>query len=135
MRKVMETAAGISEEVAFHILDADVQHRRLSQLIDELSRSMRSCDGNAAVVLARLTEYLELHCSDEEQFLETHGCPADLLQVQRAEHAAILDRLAEAGRTNATEPGLADSIRDWVNTHTAGADEDYVEYFRRSGGV
>jgi hemerythrin-like metal-binding protein len=135
MREVMDTAAGITDELAFHILDADVQHRRLSQLLEELARSLSENSGNAAEVLDRLTQYLELHCADEEQFLETYGCPDELLQVQRSEHAVILGRLKEAARNAAIEPDLADLVRAWVETHTAGADREYLDYFRRCGHI
>lgn len=129
----MDPLVDINAELHFHIADADIQHRRLSQLVDELSEAVTGGKQKVPEVLQRLTTYLELHCADEEQFLETHDCPEELLRTERMEHAAILERLAEARRQAAPEPSLADVVRAWLKAHTEGSDRAYIEFFCSRG--
>jgi hemerythrin-like metal-binding protein len=135
MRELMDTVAGTGDELTFHTLDADVQHRRLSQLMQELSRAVTVPDGNAAEVLDRLTTFLEVHCADEEQFLEAHACPADLLAIHRTEHAAILARLMEGRESGVIDASFAQALEECMDSHGQGADRAYIEYFRRARGI
>jgi hemerythrin-like metal-binding protein len=130
----MDTVLNTSAPIAFHQVDADTQHRRIVQLIDELAGTQ---DRNVPAALERLTEYVQLHFADEEQFLEEQNYPEDLLQEHRSEHQDLFEQLLQisSGLSEQTDmERLASSIRLIIEGHTS-SDQKYVEYYWNLNGI
>lgn len=127
----------IANEIAFHAVDAEIQHQRVLQLARDVTAALARSNRVDAVsaALERLIGFLELHCADEEQFMTAHAYPAALRELHASEHVAILARLRASCAAVAVEGTAAalpieDIVTEWVRTHSETADEPYLEYFR-----
>lgn len=125
----------IREELEFHIEDVEVQHRRLHQLVSELGVSSSRANGALQRSLENLIGYLEIHASDEEEFMRKYDYPENLLDSHLNEHQDIVDRLRTISASMESEllpdsRSIAAWIEEWLDDHEASDDSAYLEWFQ-----
>ncbi|WP_336326078.1 bacteriohemerythrin [Halovenus sp. HT40] len=123
----------------------DDQHRRLFELLNDLSTAMDEGRSEEAVgeILRELERYTEYHFGDEEEFMQDCGFAMDCancfynhreMHEQFAEKVSELREKHEAGKTISMEVLLF--ARDWLDSHIAGLNQDqnYSEYYEDKVG-
>lgn len=125
-----------NERFRIHVEDAAVQHQRLARLIDCFAVAIKDSKPRRVVrsVLADLAGYVELHFSDEEEFMRSSGYPSPLLEAHAREHDDILRRVRKSRKlyesSGQIDSGLASELSEWLQQHEAGEDKQYIDYFR-----
>jgi hemerythrin-like metal-binding protein len=122
-----------------HVEDMDVQHRRVMQLVTELATLLEADQRQCRSVrraLAGLISFLEIHCSDEEEFMRRNGYPTGLLDVHQSAHREFIARLRIVYNRADPElmalvPGLVAWMRNWIDDHNYTEDRAYLDHFRR----
>lgn len=129
----------VSDRLKLHAEDTEVQHRRLAQLINELSNLLTLEQGRCPGVrrlLGSLISFAEIHFSDQEEFLKHNDYPGEQLEIHQSAHQQFLDRLRsiqEESDTDllATGPALIAWVRGWMEAHTQAEDQAYLDHFFR----
>jgi hemerythrin len=122
-------------EYSVHIPEIDAQHQRLFAMAAQLHAAMAEGKGKAVLEksLARLVDYTKVHFAAEERFMGKYGYP------QSGEHKTEHDKLTAQvldlqKRFRAGEPTLSLSLmmflKNWLEHHIAGSDQQYSTYIR-----
>jgi hemerythrin len=122
-------------EYSVQIPKIDVQHQRLFALAAELHAAMAEGKGKTVLEqsLARLVDYTKVHFAAEEEFMGKYGYPE--AAGHKAQHdqltAQVLDlqKKFRAGDTGLTI-SLMMFLKNWLEHHIAGSDQQYSAYIR-----
>lgn len=117
-----------------HVEDMDVQHRRLTDFIDQLRLECGRGVERSRIsrTLSNLVQFLHIHFADEEQFMALHGYPKMMDHAQ--EHQVLfgtmceLQRDFEAGRCELNDAAL-NGIFETFAAHIREHDVPYGEHF------
>ena len=116
----------------------DNQHRRLFDLINELSEAVAEGKGREVMisVFDALIDYTAKHFADEERDLEEINYPE--LDAQRRSHQAFVAKVMESRAGFETGTGMVASevinfLNDWLVKHIGGMDKKYGPYLKRAG--
>jgi hemerythrin len=122
------------EHYNVHVEDMDVQHQRLAGFISDLRTALdaHAQPRTVGTILDRLVQYVYIHFSDEEQFMERHGYPdlerhAELHRQFYGKLVELQQRVTEGNR----QLGESDTetIFSWLAEHLTQVDRKYGEYF------
>jgi hemerythrin len=136
-------ARAYEPDIAFHVADSEVQHRRLRELSHEAVKAMRNRTATLSTVcncVSRLVDYSRLHFADEEQFMKQSGYPqADLQQHSRA-HAEFLLLLSGfhdeiSLRRGPSADQFEQTMKAWFEVHQENEDRRYLSYFAVNNGA
>lgn len=116
----------------------DTQHRALFGMFNEVVDAVESGESDAHIgnVLERLSEYVAVHFTEEQNLMEGAGLPADALKLHTAEHLELTRRTREfilqwrARQVEARE--LADFLADWLTGHILDKDQALARFMRDS---
>jgi len=124
-------------EIAHH--EIDEQHRYLFACAKDFVQTIQNCDDYSQVLVAlgSLSQALEDHFKDEEQYMADAGYP--FLDRQKKQHARFGKYFV--GLKNEIERDLADHrlyilfrmqvlVVDWLINHTGGMDRHFGKYLR-----
>jgi hemerythrin len=113
----------------------DAQHRNLFAVAKDLFAAMSTGQGRAAVgrTLDRMVQYTASHFAHEERLMRLHNFPD--FEAHKAEHdkltAQVLQLQADyrAGKITITVQ-LLHFLRDWLQKHIQGSDQQYAPFLR-----
>jgi hemerythrin len=116
----------------------DAQHKALFGMLNEVVEALERGEGDAYVsnVLERLSEYVAVHFTEEQNLMEDAGLPADDLKNHTAEHLELTRRTREfilqwrARQVEAIE--LADFLAEWLTGHILDKDQALAQFMRES---
>jgi hemerythrin-like metal-binding protein len=127
------------EEFALHTEDVRIQHRRLTGLIRDLASAINTSGSEKAVAsrFADLVGYLEIHFSDEEEFMKRGRYPLGRLQAHARAHQAVLVRLRSLSEQQSNGEvhcgsDVAVWLKQWLRDEETPEDERYLDYFREN---
>jgi hemerythrin len=117
------------------IHSVDAQHRNLFAVAEDLYAAMTNGQGRAAVgrTLDRMVQYTASHFAHEERLMRLHNFPD--FEAHKAEHdkltAQVLQFQADfrAGKATITVQ-LLHFLRDWLQKHIQGSDQQYAPFLR-----
>lgn len=112
-----------------HSEDLEIQHRRIWQLLKELCNAVEKRYPNAITrgALDKLVQYLQIHCSDQEQFMTRRQYPAALLADHHRLHTELLERISSAQ----PDAQFLTDLRNRLEHHLNTEDKEYLDYFRQ----
>lgn len=116
----------------------DKQHKRLIELINELSEAMQDGTTREAIgyILTSLIDYTHKHFTFEEDLFEKYGYP------ESSEHKAAHGALAEKVQTLKKSYAAGDLVmgmevmnflKDWLTGHILGTDKKYAKFLLEKG--
>lgn len=122
-------------EYSVHIPEIDAQHQRLFALAAELHTAMAEGKGRTVLEqsLARLADYTKTHFAHEERFMLLHHYPE--ASAHKIEHdklaAQVLDLQKRfRGGEKTLTISLMVFLKNWLEHHIAGSDQQYSVYIR-----
>jgi len=122
-----------SETISVNNTTIDNQHKRLIDLINELSKHSNT-GANSKIInetLSELLRYTLTHFSDEEEFMRKAGYPK--LDQHIKKHRDFSHKIAtfcldvQNGKASVTKD-LLQFLADWLVEHTSVDDQDYKNY-------
>jgi len=116
----------------------DQQHKKLFEIINELSDAMRTGEGKQAVVktIGELLQYTQTHFQQEEALLKKAGFPQ--LAAHQEQHRKFvtdvetLDKQTREGRA-ANSIQVLNLLRDWLINHILKTDKAYSDFLNAAG--
>lgn len=122
-------------EYSVQIPEIDAQHQRLFALAADLHAAMAEGKGKAVLAqsLAQLVDYTKVHFAAEERFMRQHGYPDTA--AHKAQHDQLTAQVLElqnkfrAGNAALTL-SLMMFLKNWLERHIAGSDQQYSAYIR-----
>ena len=122
-------------QYSVQIASIDGQHQNLFRIGAELYAAMSAGQGKAALsrILDRLVQYTAVHFAHEERLMRLSDFPG--LAAHQAQHQALTKQVMafqsdfEAGRASMSVQ-LLHFLRDWLEKHIAGSDQQYAPYLR-----
>ena len=122
-------------EYSVQIPEIDAQHQRLFCLAAELHNAMAQGKGKNVLEhsLAQLVDYTKIHFANEEQFMNLHRYPDAVahkaLHDQLTAQVIDLQKKFRAGNAGLTI-SLMVFLKNWLENHIAGSDQQYSVYIR-----
>jgi len=134
----MSSAFAWKDSYSVKVMAMDNQHKKLFDLINELSQAMHSGHAKDVVgnVLPRLIDYTAHHFSAEEKLMERLKYAK--LPTHRGEHRYLTERVQafkkdfDAGNTNIT-PELLKFLQKWLTNHIQIVDQKYSDFMNAHG--
>jgi len=124
-------------EFSVGVKGADDDHKRLIDLINQLSEGMNRAQGQEIVgkVLDELESYKRYHFAREEELFERTGYPA---VEHKREHRELVEQVVTLqSRYKTGETALAmetlDILKDWLTVHIQGTDTKYASHLNANG--
>lgn len=122
-------------EFSVQIPEIDAQHQRLFALAAELHAALGQGKGYTVLeqCLAGLIDYTKVHFAAEEQFMGRYGYPQSV--EHKVEHDKLtaqvlnLQKRFRAGE-NTLSLSLMIFLKNWLEQHIAGSDQQYSVYIR-----
>jgi hemerythrin len=112
-------------EFALGIPDADAEHQRLFEMMDQLYATMLRGDADVRSAHRHLTEYVAYHFAGEEAFLTSIGYPD--VDAQRKQHRWFMDELRRLVDGPDPRKTLL-ALRDRLLEHILGTDNKYARW-------
>ena len=136
--KVKAVKRTLTADLLTGIDGMDNQHRRLFDLINELSEAVSEGKGRDVMmpVLDSLIDYTAKHFADEERLLEEIRYPE--LDAQRRSHEAFVAKVLESRAGFESGTGMVASevinfLNDWLVKHIGGMDKKYGPLLKKAG--
>lgn len=119
-----------NDELATGVPMLDEQHQAIFSCVTELERAV----GEKTMLstfhaMEQLRSYVHEHFAEEERLMTVSGYPD--IEAHAAEHREFRHRLYELRRTylaHDISTELITMLRQWLTSHVAGTDMDYVPY-------
>jgi hemerythrin-like metal-binding protein len=142
-RADMTGVSSLSEphQLRIHLEDIAVQHRRLAGLIAALLGAVQNAFPRPKIASAfdDFIGYLELHVSDEEEFMRVWKYPAAEFKEHCREHVRFLATVREFRSRLETgeelDPAIPGALHEALERHDADHDQRYLEFFRARAGI
>ncbi len=114
----------------------DDQHGVLMDTVNEVLEALARGAGQSAVepLLERLVGLTRLHFLSEERLLERYGFPG--VAAHAEEHRRLLNQIRQwqgLQGAGAEMREVVEGLREWFQTHTEGADQEYGPWLRERG--
>ena len=136
--KIKSAKRLLTADLLTGIDDMDNQHRRLFDLINELSEAITEGKGREvmASVFDALIDYTNRHFAEEEQLLEETQYPE--LESQRKSHRAFVAKVVESRAGFESGTGMVASevinfLNDWLVKHIGVMDKKYSSHLKKAG--
>ncbi len=129
----------ISVQILDGVASIDQQHAKLVDIINELYEIALTKNAKATLksVFDDLTRYTAEHFDHEEKLYADAGYPK--LEEHRAQHEALKSKVVSfrvhcLGRDNpAFAAEMLHVLKQWLTSHTLGADKDACRYLNAHG--
>ena len=122
-------------EYSVQIPQIDAQHQRLFALAAELHAAMADGKGKAVLEqsLAQLVDYTKVHFAAEEELMGQYRYPQAV--AHKAQHDQLTAQVVDLQKKfRAGNAGLTISLmvflKNWLEQHIAGSDQQYSAYIR-----
>ena len=122
-------------EYSVQIPQIDAQHQRLFALAAELHAAMADGKGKAVLEqsLAQLVDYTKVHFAAEEELMGKYRYPQAV--AHKAQHDQLTAQVVDLQKKfRAGNAGLTISLmvflKNWLEQHIAGSDQQYSAYIR-----
>lgn len=122
-------------EYSVHIPEIDAQHQRLFALAAELHAAMADGKGKAVLdqSLARLVDYTKVHFTAEEQLMRRYQYPETV--AHKAQHDQLTSQVVDLqkrflGGEKTLTISLMVFLKNWLEHHIAGSDQQYSAHIR-----
>jgi len=127
-----------NDSLSVKVLAIDQQHKKLVDMINELSDAMRSGKGRDVLskIISGLILYTGTHFKTEEKYFDQFGYPE--AEIHKKEHEAFVLKVLEfkkgfeKGDLNLTVE-IMDFLSDWLQNHIKGSDKKYSQFFNDHG--
>lgn len=128
-----------SEKFLTGVKEADEQHRKLVELINELYKAMKQGKGREVLdkILDELVKYADYHFSTEETLMSKYGFPE--LAAHKKEHEnfkvkikEFLEKKAKGEVTLSIE--VMNFLKEWLVKHIMGTDKKYGPFLQQKMG-
>ena len=127
-----------SEKYSVGIVSIDNQHKKLFDLINKLSDSMKAGKSSEQLgtVFLELINYTDMHFKAEEAFFKQYSYPSSIKHVMhhddlRKQVMALKEK--HAGGSSVITVQLLTFLVDWVNNHILQEDKAYSSYLISKG--
>lgn len=120
-----------SEQLSVGIMEMDVQHKRLVDLINRLHDAMSKGEGAAILktLLNEVVTYTKVHFAAEERLMTSRRYPQlsahKQLHEQFAAKAVEMNESIQAGKM-VTSVSVSGILRDWLVKHIQNEDKKYA---------
>ncbi|MDH5711431.1 MAG: bacteriohemerythrin [Gammaproteobacteria bacterium] len=125
-------------EYSVGIDSIDKQHRKLVNLINQLSTAVKYSTGEEfeREALDELVNYTKTHFTYEEGVMEQNGYPD--FEAHKAQHVKMISKVEEVLARYESDPdtamsNAADFLKDWLINHINGTDKEYSSYLLSKG--
>lgn len=116
----------------------DAQHRELVETLNRLLALESEPDHSSVIAetLEQLSAYVSTHFASEQELMEQHGLPSDLMAVHLTEHRQLTDRTRQfvleyrRGEVTSVEP-LVEFLMAWLTHHVQNVDRALVDFLQR----
>ncbi|HEY9187622.1 MAG TPA: bacteriohemerythrin [Ignavibacteria bacterium] len=127
-----------NDSLSVKVLAIDQQHKKLVDMINELSDAMRSGKGRDVLskIISGLILYTGTHFKTEEKYFDQFEYPE--AEIHKKEHEAFVLKVLEfkkgfeKGDLNLTVE-IMDFLSDWLQNHIKGSDKKYSQFFNDHG--
>ena len=125
-----------SDDYSVGIPEMDTQHRKLMELLAEVSGGTMEPPGRTlGEWLEEAQQYGQWHMRREELVLRVRGYPE--LEAHKAEHNVYRGKLAALQAMSDRRDfsiRLTNFLNEWWRYHILISDQQYARYFRKKGG-
>ena len=125
-------------EYSVGIDSIDKQHRKLVNLINQLSTAVKYSTGEEfeREALDELVNYTKTHFTYEEGVMEQNGYPD--FEAHKAQHVKMISKVEEVlaeyeGDPDTAMSNAADFLKEWLINHINGTDKEYSSYLVNKG--
>jgi len=136
--KVKAAKRTLTADLLTGVDQMDGQHRRLFDLINELSEAITEGKGREKMgsILDALIDYTAKHFAEEERLLEETGYPD--LEAHKPLHRAFVAKVMESRKAFEEGTGMVSSdivnfLNDWLVKHIGGVDKRYGPHLKKAG--
>jgi len=127
-----------NDNLSVKVLAIDQQHKKLIDMMNELSDAMRSGKGRDILskIISGLILYTGTHFKTEEKYFDQFDYPE--AEIHKKEHEAFVLKVLEfkkgfeKGDLNLTVE-IMDFLSDWLQNHIKGSDKKYSQFFNDHG--
>ncbi len=128
-----------SDRLVTGVREADEQHKKLVNLVNELYDAMKAGKGKEVIdkILNELVSYANYHFNTEETLMSKYGFPE--LSAHKKEHEGFtakvkefLDKKAKGEATLTME--VMTFLKDWLVKHIMGTDKKYGPFLQAKMG-
>ena len=126
------------EEYSVKISQIDQQHKKLTEMVNELNDAMKIGKGKDTIgnIINGLTNYTMTHFRTEEKYFDQFGYPET--DTHKKEHAAFVEKVADFRAKFESKQRLLtievmDFLSDWLKKHIMGTDKKYSGFFNENG--
>jgi hemerythrin-like metal-binding protein len=119
-----------NEKFITGVREADEQHKRLVDLINELYDAMSQGKGSEVIdkILYELAKYADYHFKTEEGLMSKYGYPE--LEQHKREHEAFTKKVQEfiesrKGGSLTLTMKVMNFLKEWLTNHILGTDKKY----------
>ena len=120
------------------ILQIDVQHKNLVNMINQLYEAMSTGKGKEVVgkIVKEMAGYTITHFGTEEKLMQQHGYPE--LPQHKKEHELFVKKVQEfsseiqKGNLIITS-NVANFLKEWLIKHIQGTDKKYGPFLKEKG--
>ncbi|MGB9667589.1 MAG: bacteriohemerythrin [Thermosulfidibacteraceae bacterium] len=119
-----------NEKFITGVREADEQHKRLVDLINELYDAMSQGKGSEVIdkILDELAKYADYHFKTEEGLMSKYGYPE--LEQHKREHEAFTKKVQEfiesrKGGSLTLTMKVMNFLKEWLTNHILGTDKKY----------
>lgn len=115
----------------------DQQHQSILDLLEQLEKAPEALITSEGIneIMTRLMSQFPEHFNTEEEWMSSHGVPAETVTEHIAEHTKILEDLtllqAEAMKRNTIKVrSIVQIVRQWILHHIGGLDLELKKYVK-----
>ena len=127
-----------NDSFSVNVSEIDLQHKKLVNLLNELSDAMKLGKGNDKVgnILNELTAYAVAHFKTEEKYFVMYKFPEADSHIE--EHTDFVQKVTDFKKefengTRSLTVEVLDFLCDWLQKHIMGSDKNYSSFFNEKG--
>lgn len=127
-----------TDELSVEIGEIDEQHKKLINMINDLSYAMSKGKGKDVVeaILSGLADYTLEHFASEEEYFTRFGYPGSL--THKREHNEFVAKIGQfqsdykSGKITMSLE-IMKFLKDWLQNHIMASDKEYIRCFKENG--
>lgn len=127
-----------TDELSVEIGEIDEQHKKLVNMINDLSYAMSKGKGKDVIeaILSGLTDYTVEHFANEENYFKRFGYTGFL--KHKREHNDFVDKITQFQNDYKIEKVMLSLeimkfLKEWLQDHIKGSDKEYIRCFKENG--
>lgn len=127
-----------NENMSVGILQLDIQHKNLINMINNLYDAMSTGKGKEILpnILKEMSAYAVSHFSTEEKFMQQYGYPE--YETHKKEHELFVKKVQEFNREFAKGNisitlNVANFLETWLSNHIQNTDKKYGPFLNEKG--